>query len=85
MGTTAIRAAVPADGAAVARAWTDGGRYYVQLSAELFQAPTGELLVEYFTAKLGDLDTDSVVFVAEIEDTAVGWISAMLLAADATH
>lgn len=82
MAATTIREAVPADGAALARAWTDGGRYYLQLNAELFQAPAGEPLVEYFTARLGDLDSDSIVFVAEIEGTAVGWISAVLLPAD---
>lgn len=77
-----IREAVIADGAALARAWSDGGRYHVQLNPELFQAPAGEPLVEHFTARLTDPDSEAVVLVAEIDGTAVGWISAVLQAAD---
>ncbi|MGH8945822.1 MAG: GNAT family N-acetyltransferase [Acidimicrobiia bacterium] len=78
MGDVAVREARPTDGEALARAWTDGGRYYVQLDPEIFQVPEGEALVRFFTERPRQLGEGRALFVAEVGAEVVGWVSAVI-------
>jgi GNAT superfamily N-acetyltransferase len=60
----------------MARAWLDGGRYYINLRPEIFRVPDESSTLVSFTQLLHEPDSRRVRFVAEIGNEVVGWISA---------
>jgi ribosomal protein S18 acetylase RimI-like enzyme len=76
----AIRPAGPADAPALARAWTDAGRFYEQRDPESFQIPAGDGLQSWLQAALHG---DGVTLVAELGGAVAGFVAARLLEPEA--
>lgn len=68
-----VRPGRPGDGASLATAWLDAGRYYAGLAPELFQVPDGDGLDEHLErgSAQGD-EPDLLRVVAEIGGRVVG-------------
>ena len=65
----------------MAAAWRDAGRFYVEVSADDFQVPDEEGLVEWLEdgiEAMGD-DPDLGLLVAETDGVVVGWVGARLV------
>jgi len=67
-----VRAARPGDGAALARAWLDNARYYVERFPDDFRIPDENGLAEWFEAGLAQPLTASEVHLVATVDGAVG-------------
>ncbi|HZV48887.1 MAG TPA: GNAT family N-acetyltransferase [Candidatus Dormibacteraeota bacterium] len=67
-----VRPARPGDGAGLARAWLEAGRYYASLNPDLFQVPEEEGLSEHFERALATSRPDLHHVVAEVGDRIVG-------------
>ena len=68
-----IRSPRPGDGADLARAWMDAGRYYAELAPETFQVPDTEGLAEYMEQGWEPSDDPDVhSLVAEVRGRVVG-------------
>ena len=76
-----VREARREDAPAMARAWTDAGRFYVDVAAEDFQVPDEEGLVDWLECGIEAMesDRDLALLVAEEEDEVLGWVSARLV------
>jgi hypothetical protein len=62
-----VRAAVPGDGAAIARVHRDGAGYYVGLAPELFRLPDDDGLIEFVDPKSADNSPTMLFIVTEID------------------
>jgi GNAT superfamily N-acetyltransferase len=61
------------DGAEMARAWLDTGRYYAALEPETFQVPEADGLAEYLEREeAAEAGPDVIRLVAEVEGRVVG-------------
>jgi GNAT superfamily N-acetyltransferase len=74
-----VRSPRPGDGAQLARAWLEAGRYYAELAPETFQVPETEGLADYMERgwKPSD-DPDLHELVAEIQGRVVGAATARI-------
>lgn len=76
MTAIAIRPARPGDGPAIASAWLDAGRHYIEVDPERYQVPQEEGLAGWFEASLARLDDDRTVLVAEEAGVVLGFVAA---------
>jgi GNAT superfamily N-acetyltransferase len=76
-----VREARREDAWAMARAWRDAGRFYVEISPEDFQVPGDDGLVDWLECGIEAMesDRDLALLVAERDDEVVGWVSARLV------
>jgi GNAT superfamily N-acetyltransferase len=75
-----VRAAVPGDGAAIARIHRDNAAYYVGLAPDLFRLPDEDGLVEFADPTLEDNSDTRLFIVAEVDhDLVVGHLFAELV------
>jgi GNAT superfamily N-acetyltransferase len=73
IGAIIVRARRAGDGAELARAWQEAGRYYAALAPETFQVPESEGLVEFMEEADGTMDEPNVRrVVAEVDGRVVG-------------
>ena len=73
IGEITVRARRSGDGAALARAWLDAGRYYASLAPDTFQEPASEGLAEYLDRTDSTTDEPDVLrVVAEVDGWVVG-------------
>lgn len=65
----------------MARAWQDAGRFYVDVSAQDFQVPDEDGLVDWLECGVEamEADPDLALLVAEVDGTVVGWVGARLV------
>ncbi len=65
----------------MARAWSDAGRFYVDVDAGDFQVPEEEGLVDWLECGVEAMesDPDLALLVAEVDGDVVGWASARLV------
>ena len=70
-----VRAARPGDGEAIAAAWLDAGRHYIDVDPERYQVPQEEGLAGWFEASLARPDDDRAVFVAEEDGEVIGFVA----------
>jgi GNAT superfamily N-acetyltransferase len=73
-----VRPACPGDGAGIMHAWASAAAYYTALDAAHFQMPRSDGMAERWDAMLGQEDETSLRLVAEVDGTAVGWLSARI-------
>ena len=72
-GKITVRPRRPGEGAELARAWVDAGRYYAGLAPETFQVPEAVGLAEYLDrAEVAGDDPDVLRVVAEVGGRVVG-------------
>jgi GNAT superfamily N-acetyltransferase len=74
-----IRAAVPGDGAAIARIHRDNASYYVGLAPDLFRLPDEDGLTEFADPTVDDNTATTLFILAEIDDEVVGHLYAELI------
>jgi GNAT superfamily N-acetyltransferase len=76
-----VREARREDAPAMARAWCDAGRFYVEISPSDFQVPDEEGLVDWLECGIEAMesDRDLALLVAEVGDGVAGWVSARLV------
>jgi GNAT superfamily N-acetyltransferase len=76
-----VREARREDAPAMARAWRDAGRLYVEISPDDFQVPDEDGLVDWleFGIEAMESDRDLALLVADVDDEVVGWVSARLV------
>jgi GNAT superfamily N-acetyltransferase len=76
-----VREARREDAEAMARAWCDAGRFYVDVDAGDFQIPDEEGLVDWLECGVEAMenDPDLALLVAEVDGDVVGWASARLV------
>src|SRR5918997_3603522 len=76
-----VRAARREDAPFMARAWQDAGRFYVDVSAQDFQVPDEDGLVDWLECGVEamEADPDLALLVAEIDGEVVGWVGARLV------
>jgi len=73
IGQITVRPRRPGDGAELARAWLDAGRYYATLAPNTFQVPDTEGLAEYMDRPAAVADEpDTRRLVAEFDRRVVG-------------
>ena len=65
----------------MARAWSDAGRFYVEIDPRDFQVPDEEGLVDWLECGIEAMesDRDLALLVAEVGEEVVGWVSARLV------
>ena len=74
-----LRAATVADADALADAWIQFGRYYVDLDPDLFRIPDADGLPAWFESSLReDRGEDALWLVAERGDRVVGFVQARI-------
>ena len=79
-----IRAPHAGDGDGLARGWLDAGAYYAKLNPDLFQIPEVDELAHWLEEQVLRRPSDnSLTLVAEMDQQAVGYISATIQAPDA--
>lgn len=71
IGQITVRPRRPGDGAALARAWVDAGRYYAELAPSTFQVPDTEGLAEWLELDDGLDDANTLRLVAEFDGRVV--------------
>ena len=71
-GEITVRPRRPGDGAELARAWIDAGRYYAALSPDTFQVPETDGLPAYMDRVEGMDGPDVLRLVAEVDGRVVG-------------
>lgn len=72
MSGLSIRTARAGDGPAIAAAWLDAGRHYIEVDPARFQVPQEEGLDAWFEASLPRLDGERTVLVAEAPAAGTG-------------
>jgi GNAT superfamily N-acetyltransferase len=79
-----IRTPHAGDGDGLARGWLDAGAYYAKLNPDLFQIPEGDGLAPWLEEQVLSHSSDnSLTLVAEMDQQAVGYISATIQPPDA--
>ena len=79
-----IRAPHAGDGDGLARGWLDAGAYYATLNPDLFQIPEVNGLAHWLEEQvLRHPSENSLALVAEMDQQAVGYISATIQSPDA--
>jgi GNAT superfamily N-acetyltransferase len=79
IGQISVRPRRPGDGAELARAWLEAGRYYAALAPDTFQVPEAEGLAEFMDrAEAVAEDLDVLRVVAEVGGRVVGAASARI-------
>lgn len=71
-GEITVRERRPGEGAELARAWVDAGRYYAGLAPDTFQVPETDGLAEYLDRFDDDDERDVLRLVAEVDGSVVG-------------
>ncbi|MDQ5807533.1 MAG: GNAT family N-acetyltransferase [Actinomycetota bacterium] len=76
-----VRDARLEDAPAMARAWCDAGRFYVEVSEQDFQVPDEDGLVDWLECGVEAMesDPDLALLVAEVDGEVVGWVGARLV------
>jgi GNAT superfamily N-acetyltransferase len=76
-----VREARREDAPAMARAWCDAGRFYVEVSQYDFQVPDEDGLVEWLESGVEamEADPDLALLVAEVDGELAGWVGARLV------
>jgi GNAT superfamily N-acetyltransferase len=76
-----VREARREDAPAMARAWRDAGRLYVDISPRDFQVPDEDGLVSWLEDGIEAManDPDLALLVAEVDAEVVGWVGARLV------
>jgi GNAT superfamily N-acetyltransferase len=76
-----VREARREDAPAMARAWSDAGRFYVDVSPQEFQVPDEEGLVDWLECGVEAMesDRDLALLVGERDGDVIGWVSARLI------
>jgi GNAT superfamily N-acetyltransferase len=73
IGAIVVRARRPGDGARLARAWLDAGRYYHELAPDTFQVPAEDGLADYLERReAAEDEPDALSVVAEADGRVVG-------------
>ena len=73
IGAIIVRARRPGDGAELARAWLEAGRYYAALAPDTFQVPEADGLAEFMERAEATADGPDVLrVVAEVDGRVVG-------------
>ena len=65
----------------MATAWCDAGRFYVKVSADDFQVPDEDGLVDWLECGVEAMtsDPDLALLVAEVDGDVAGWVGARLV------
>jgi GNAT superfamily N-acetyltransferase len=73
IGAIVVRSRRAGDGAELARAWQEAGRYYAALAPDTFQVPESEGLVEFMERSGAGADEPHILrVVAEVDGRVVG-------------